>query len=163
MRPPFQMRTTPFQKRRGFLALGGLGLLFSAAYLGMSLQLPFGQVDQPGAGVFPILVCIILVIASLTTVWEGWKMDRAQRVDLPAGGAGKRLLGLTGLLLGYFLALPWLGQFISSTLFCVLLIRVLSDLGWPRIVAYSLAISIALYVVFVFLLKVPMPRGIWGS
>ena len=157
------MKTTPFQKRKGFLALGGLGLLFSAVYLGMSLQLPFGQLDQPGAGVFPIIVCIILILASLTTVWEGWKMDRAQRVELPAGVDRRRLLGLIGLLFGYFFALPWLGQFISSTLFCVLLMRVLSDLRWPRIVAYSLAISIALYVAFVFLLKVPMPRGILGS
>jgi hypothetical protein len=69
---------------------------------------------------------------------------------------------MIGLLAAYYFALPWLGQMVSSTLFCVLLMRVLSTISWPRIVAYSLAVSIALYLVFVHLLKVPMPRGVLG-
>ena len=102
---------------------------------------------------------ITLLAASLTTLWEGWRMDRDERVDAPAGADLRRLLALVGLLAGYVLALPWLGQIIGSTVFCALLMRVLSDLGWTRILVYSLIISVALYGVFVFLLKVPMPRG----
>ncbi|MFH0882820.1 MAG: tripartite tricarboxylate transporter TctB family protein, partial [bacterium] len=60
---------------------------------------------------------------------------------------------------GYILLLPWLGQLICSILFCILLLRVLSTLSWLRIVLYSLAISLTLYVAFIVLLKVPMPRG----
>ena len=117
--------------------------------------------DQPGAAIFPVVVGLILMFASLTTLWEGWRIDRNERVDLPAGADLRRLLSLIGLLLGYFLALPWLGQIICSMLFCALLMRNLSDLGWTRIVAYTLVISISLYALFVVLLKVPMPRGIW--
>ncbi len=156
------MKTTSLQKRNAYLVMGGIGLFFAAGYLAMSFQLPFGQMDKPGAGVFPVIVGIILMLASLTTMWEGLQLDKAEQVDLPAGADRKRLLSLIGLLFGYFLALPWMGQIISSTLFCILLIRVLSDLSWLRIVEYSLAMSIALYVVFVFLLKVPMPRGMLG-
>ena len=153
------MKKPSFQKRNGYLVMGGIGLFFAAGYLGMSFQLPFGKIDRPGAGLFPVIVGVMLMLASLTTMWEGWQLDKAEQVDLPAGAARKRLLSLISLLFGYFLALPWLGQIISSTLFCALLLRVLSHLRWPRIVAYSLAMSIALYVVFVSLLKVPMPRG----
>ena len=156
------MKTTAWQKRNAYLVMGGLGLFFAAGYLGMSFQLPFGRLDQPGAGVFPVIVGVMLLLASLTTMWEGWQLDKAEPIDLPAGADRKRLLSLIGLLFGYFLALPWLGQIISSTVFCILLMRVLSDLRWPRIVAYSLVMSIALYVVFVFLLKVPLPRGTLG-
>jgi len=60
---------------------------------------------------------------------------------------------------GYILALPWLWQLICSILFCALMMRLLSHLSWQRIVVYSLVLSIVLYVVFVSLLKVPMPRG----
>ena len=63
---------------------------------------------------------------------------------------------------GYFLTLPWLGQIISSTLFCLLLMRILSNLSWFRIAVNSLVMSLALYVVFVSILKVPMPRGMFG-
>jgi putative tricarboxylic transport membrane protein len=154
------MKTSSFQKRNGYFVLGGIGLFFSAGYLGMSFRLPFGQLDQPGAGVFPVIVGIMLMLASLTTMWERWRLDRAEQVEIPVSVARKRLLSLISLLFGYCLALPWLGQIISSILFCVLLVRMLSDLEWPRIVAYSLGISIALYVVFVSLLKVPLPRGV---
>ena len=155
------MKTAAFQKRKGYLVMGGCGLLAAAVYLGLSFQLPFGEMDQPGAAIFPALVGIILAVASFATLREGWWMDRAEEIDLPMGVDIRRLLILIGLLLGYFLALPWLGQIISSLLFCTLLMRVLSRLGWTRIVAYSLTISITLYAVFVVLLKVPMPRGIW--
>jgi hypothetical protein len=103
---------------------------------------------------------VVLILASLATIWEGWRLEKSVLAELPAGEDRKRVLSLLGLLLGYFIALPWLGQILSSTVFCILLVRVLSDLRWPRIVVYSLVMSIALYVVFVFLLKVPMPRGI---
>lgn len=153
------MKTTSLGKRNAYLVIGGSGLLLAAGYLGMSFQLPLGQLDQPGAAVFPIVVGATLIVASLTTLWEGWQMDRATQVEFPAGVDRKRLLGLLGLLLGYFLALPWVGQFIGSTLFCILLMRVLSDLGWTRIVAYSLVLAIALQVAFVIVLKVPLPRS----
>jgi putative tricarboxylic transport membrane protein len=154
------MKTSFVQKRKAYLAVGGIGLLLAAGYLGMAIQLPFGQLDQPGAGVFPIVIGALLMLASLATVGEGWRMERTEQVELPGGEDRKRLLSLIALLFGYFLALPWLGQIISSTLFCVLLVRLLSELTWWRVVAYSLLMSIAVYAVFVYLLKVPMPRGI---
>ena len=154
------MKTTSVQKRKVYLVMGGLGLFFAVGYLGLSFQFPFGQLDQPGAAVFPIMVGVILILASLATMWEGWQMDKTVLVELPAGEDRKRVLSLIGLLLGYFITLPWLGQITSSTLFLILLMRVLSELSWPRLVVYSLAMSLALYAVFIFLLKVPMPRGL---
>jgi putative tricarboxylic transport membrane protein len=151
--------TSSLQKRKGYLVIGGIGLFFAAGYLGLSFQLPFGQLEQPGAAVFPLIAGVLLLLGSLATMWEGWKMEKAEQVDFPAGADLKRLLSLIGLLLGYFLALPWLGQLIGSMLFCVLLMRVLSGLAWPRIVLYSAVMTGALYAVFIYLLKVPMPRG----
>ena len=154
------MKTTSFPKRNGYLALGGSGLAFSMIYLGASLQMPFGKMDMPGSALFPIFSGAMLTLASLATVWEGWQMDTAERVEFPTGANLKRLLLLLGSMFGYLLALPWLGQVTSSMLFCALLLRLLSELGWLRIAAYSLLISIVLYVVFVSLLKVNMPAGV---
>lgn len=149
------------QKRKGFLAVGAGGLMLSAAYLGMSVRLPFGELARPGAGIFPIIVGAILVFASLSTLWEGWRMPADEQVEFPAGRDRLRLLVLLAALFVYILALPWLGQIVASSLFLMLVMRVLSDVGWPRVIAYSLAISAALYIVFVHLLGVPMPRGIF--
>lgn len=148
------------QKRKGYLVIGGIGVVFAAAYLGMSLQLPLGQMQEPGAAVFPLIAGVLLLLGAVATLWEGWKMQGAEQVEFPAGADLKRLLCLVGLLLAYFIALPWLGQLIGSMLFCVLLMRVLSNLAWPRIVVYSAVMTAALYGVFIHLLKVPMPRGV---
>ncbi|MDB5840011.1 MAG: hypothetical protein JWQ23_1963 [Herminiimonas sp.] len=156
------MSAQSFSKRTGYLVMGALGLALSVAYLGMSFQLPFGKVDQPGAGLFPVVVGVMLLLASLATVWEGWKMDSAALVEVPVGTDRKRLLSLIALLFGYFLLMPWLGHFITSVLFCALLIRVLSDLSWPRSLVYGVIMSILVYAIFVYLLKVPMPRGELG-
>jgi putative tricarboxylic transport membrane protein len=156
------MKTVTFQKRTGYLVMGGGGLGGAAVYLGLAFRMPFGEMDQPGAAVFPVAVGVILALASLVTLREGWRLDRGAQSDLPAGADLRRLVSLIGLLLGYVVALPWLGQMVSSMVFCAALMRILSDLGWTRIVAYSLLISISLYAVFVRLLQVPMPRGIGG-
>ena len=154
------MSLTRLQKRKGYLAVGAGGLVLSAGYLAASMKLPFGELARPGASIFPIMVGIMLAFASLSTLWEGWRTPVAEQVELPAGQDRLRLLVLVGALFVYILALPWFGQIIASSLFLILLMRVLSDVGWPRVIAYALIISGTLYLVFVRLLNVPMPRGI---
>jgi putative tricarboxylic transport membrane protein len=153
------MNVRRLQKRRGYLVVGASGLVLSAGYLGMAVQLPFGELARPGASVFPIIVGVVLALASLSTVWEGWRTEIDEHVEFPAGRDRLRLLVLIGSLLVYILALPWIGQILASTLFLILLMRVLSGVGWPRVIAYSLIIAGTLYGVFVRLLNVPMPRG----
>ena len=154
------MAPTNLQKSRAYLGIGAAGVLIAAGYLGMSLDLPFGHLDQPGAGIFPVVAGVILLTAGLVTICEGLQLDAALRIELPHGTDLKRLVSLVALLLGYFIAMPLLGLLISSTIFCIFLMRVISDLSWPRIAIYSAVMCGALYAVFVFLLKVPMPRGV---
>jgi len=135
-------------------------MILALTYLGLSFQLNFGQLDRPGEGVFPVMVGIVLVLASLLTLWEGWQLDKGQMIDIPVGADRNRLLGLIVLLFCYFIALPLLGQIVASTLFCALLMRLLSNRSWPQILAYSLGMSILLYFSFVELLQVPLPKGI---
>ena len=64
------------------------------------------------------------------------------------------------ILIAFVIAIPLLGQLIASVIFCILLMRCLSDLGWVRIVASSLLVCGGLYVAFVMVLKVPLPGGL---
>lgn len=135
-------------------------MLLASAYLAMAFRLPFGQMDRPGAAIFPVIVGAIFALGSFAAVLEGWNMDRAERVDLPSDDGVKQIAGLLASLFAYFMLLPWLGQLLASFLFCMALMRMLSNVSWPRIISYSALLSAAVYVVFIELLKVPMPRGI---
>jgi putative tricarboxylic transport membrane protein len=156
------METTTFRKRNAYLAFGIGGAVFAVGYLGLSFELPFGRLDRPGAGVFPVFVGVVMLVASLATAWEGWTMERVAQVELPAGANRWRLLALIGLLFGYFFALPWLGQIICGVLFSLLLMRVLARVGWVKAAVYSVVLSLTLDLVFQKLLAVPLPHGILG-
>lgn len=147
-------------KASGYQAIGVVGVLVTAGYMAMALRLPLGSWDQPGAALFPLMVAVVFGCASLATMWEGWSMDRQERVEVPTGDGLTRILGLLGALLGYYLLLPWLGQLIAGFGFCVALMRLLSDRSWLRVLLPAMAVSAVVYLVFIHFLKVPMPRGI---
>lgn len=148
-------------KSHGYIGAGTFGVLLSAGYLHRTLELPMGEMDQPGAGVFPLLVAAIFFCASVSAIWEGWRHRKSSAsLDFPEGADRQRLLKLIGLLTLYFLAIPWLSFSLSSVVFCTLLIRLLSELSWTRCGLYALLMTGAVYVIFILLLKVPMPGGV---
>ncbi len=155
------MEARSIQKGKAYITIGIIGLVFSTVYLGLSVQLPFGRLDETGAAVFPVAVSILLIFSSLATLWEGWSLrNRADKIELPFGANRNRMLMLVAFVFGYVIALPWLGQLITCILFCMLMIRIMTKLSWLRIVMSSLAISILLQVIFIIILKVPMPQGV---
>ena len=149
-------------KRGAYLATGAIGVALAAGYLALARRLPMGEMDQPGAGVFPVIVGILVLLASLAVLWEGWRMPADATVEMPAGADAGRVACLLGLIVGYVVLLPWLGQLVGSFLFCLLLVRLLSGQGWVRAAIPAAAIAAAAYLVFVRLLQVQMPRGILG-
>jgi hypothetical protein len=151
------MTGSSISKRTAYLSTGGLGILLSAGYLALATQLPLGEMDAPGAGLFPVLVGAIMCFASLATVWEGWKTLRGDDIELPVGQYLTRLLKLIVLLALYFTAMPWIGYSLSSWAFAVLLMRLLSTLSWWRCGAYAALMTGVIYFCFIYLLKVPMP------
>jgi len=160
------MKTQPafssHSKRIGYFVTGAIGLLLSAAYLLLSRDYPFGSMDQPGARVWPTVVGLMMIVASLFVLWEAWWMQPTDQFELPAGAGAKRVALMIVLLVGYFAALEYVGQLISSAIFCVLFMRLASPLSWPRLIVASLALAGGLYLVFVVLLKIPLPKGIFG-
>lgn len=144
----------------GYSGAGIVGILLSSGYLHMTLDLPMGEIDQPGAGVFPLLVAGILFVASLSALWEGWRNRvGSPALDIPQGADRTRLLKLVTLLLIYFLAIPWAGFSLSSVFFSTALIRLISDLSWPRCAIYALLMTASIHIIFITILKVPMPAG----
>lgn len=154
--------TATHSKRIGYFVTGAIGLLLSVVYLVLSADYPFGTMDQPGARVWPTLIGLMMVIASLFVLWEAWRMAPTEVFELPAGAGARRVVIMIVLLLAYFGSMDYLGQFISSAIFCVLFMRLVSPLSWPRLIVASLGIAVGLQLIFVVLLKIPMPHGVFG-
>ncbi len=151
------------QKRKGRVVAGAVGILLSIGYTVQATQLPLGTRSEPGAAVFPLIVGVSFAIVSLLTILEAWRTEAVTgSIELPSGKDRRRPVLLLALFFSYAVALPFLGQLLASTLFVATLLRLLSDLSWPRIVLYTVAISSLTYWLFVMLLRVPMPGGFLG-
>ncbi len=156
------MQSVFWSRSKGYIVVGAIGICLSVLYLALSFQMPMGRVRQPGAGVFPVISGFLLLLGSVSALWEGMKQRKSEQVELPAGSDLLRLLVVLGGILGYLILLPVLGQLVSSTLFCVVLIRALSSLSIWRVVLYAVLMAGAAYLLFVRILMLPMPVGIFA-
>jgi putative tricarboxylic transport membrane protein len=156
------MQSVNWSRSKGYIVVGAIGICLSVLYLALSFQMPMGRVRQPGAGVFPVVSGFLLLLGSVSALWEGMKQRKSEKVELPAGSDLLRLLAVLGGVLGYLILLPVLGQLISSTLFCFVLIRALSSLSIWRVMLYAVLMAGAAYLLFVRILMLPMPGGIFA-
>ncbi len=155
------MQSIHWSRSKGYIVVGAIGICLSVLYLAVSFQMPMGRIRQPGAGVFPVISGFLLLLGSVSALWEGLKTRKSESVELPAGSDLRRLLVLVGGILGYLVLLPILGQLISSTIFCFVLIRALSSLSIGWVALYALLMAGAAYLLFVRFLMLPMPVGIF--
>ena len=156
------MQSIHWSRSKGYIVVGAIGICLSVLYLAVSFQMPMGRIRQPGAGVFPVISGFLLLLGSVSALWEGLKTRKSESVELPAGSDLRRLLVLVGGILGYLVLLPILGQLISSTIFCFVLIRALSSLSIGWVALYALLMAGAAYLLFVRFLMLPMPAGIFA-
>jgi len=149
-------------KRVGYFVTGTIGVLLSIVYLYLSDETPFGTLDQPGPRVWPTIVGFMVLLGSAFTLWEAWRMPRDHTFVLPSGAGAKRVILLIALMVGYFLLMEPMGQLFSSILFCALMMRLISPMTWTRIIIASVSICVVMYVLFVVVLQIPMPKGPLG-
>lgn len=144
------------------LLLEGLGIWMTIDSYRMGVK----TLSDPGAGLFPFLLGIVLCFLAfpicITSLKDLKKVEKAVAGEgkLSMHGAGlSKIVATMVLLTGYFALLDILGFFVTTFLF----LSGLFWIGYPRrwlLVLVSSAITVILsYLVFSILLKTPFPRG----
>lgn len=154
------MSVPTVSRRAGYCGAGSIGLLLAIGYFILTMELPFGSIEQPGPAVFPVVIAVVLAGASVLTIGEGLGFSPDNKIEMPPSADLRRVGVFVVLLFAFLVALPYLGLLVSATVFCMLLMRCLSSLGWARSFVYSLVMCCGVYFVFVRFLKVPLPRGL---
>lgn len=117
----------------------------------LGLQLTAGDV---GAEFFPRLLLALLVLLG-ALVGLGGKRRRASASEEEARAG--RSVAMAGLTLAYILALGRMGFLGATTLFLALAMGGLGQRRWGRVIAVAALGSVAVWLLFVWLLKVPLP------
>ncbi|MEQ4718604.1 tripartite tricarboxylate transporter TctB family protein [Nonomuraea sp. B19D2] len=129
------------------LAVGVAGAIGSVA-------LGLGQLTQPGPGLWPFAISVVIVVLSATLVVTGRGLQDTERFSKAS------LLTAAGVVTLVLLAvlLPLIGFEIPSLLLVFVWLRWLGKESWRSSIVVSVVTVAAFYLLFVVLLQVPLPR-----
>jgi len=123
-----------------------------------SLPLGIENLRNPGAGFIPFFSGILLGCLSLGIFMSSFR-EKGTRLRL--GKDWKNGAWVLGCLFFYFLVLEGLGFIITTFLFIILLQLSFRPRRWSGILLISVLTVVFSYLIFVFLLGVNMPKGIF--
>jgi hypothetical protein len=145
---------------------GSIVFIFGGITAILSLQMPLGTFRMAGPGLFPLCLGVFLMILSailIANVKFGKKSagEKPGEITQAPRSTRQMLLFLGGTVLAVA-GFDTLGFPLTSFLLMVLLLRSLGIKKWPFLIIMSLATAIASYIIFVQLLKIPLPKGLIG-
>ncbi|WP_049561475.1 tripartite tricarboxylate transporter TctB family protein [Nonomuraea sp. SBT364] len=136
------------------LAAALVALAVGVAGAAGSYALGLGELTQPGPGLWPFAISVVIVVLSVTLAVTGRSLEDAERFSrsslLTAGGL------VTLVLLAVLL--PLIGFEIPSLLLMFVWLRWLGKESWRSSIVVSVCTVAAFYLLFVVLLQIPLPR-----
>ncbi len=138
-----------------------LFLVFSAVMIVFARQYKPMMKNDLGSGFFPMVVgiamCVLSVLRLVLAIREKEGTVKKSGDDLMGGLATTILIG------GYCIAFNPVGFILSTVVYLFFQILILTPKekrSWPVTIAISLIAPVAFYVLFVYAINTPLPKGL---
>ena len=133
-----------------------IGVLLIVLASGYPTAADYGT-GVPGPGLWPIVISAFMLAMAALLVIKSLKMPAEKNVDIPMWNEGTKRVYITmGILFGYVAVLEFLGFIIATTIMeAVFLHWFAKKKPWITAVM-ALVITLVIYVVFQFVLNVPV-------
>ena len=142
------------------------GLLFILFGLAVALYsvsaLSVGSIKQPGPGLFPLVCGIGIVIMCMIWLFRG-RMSQFCSEPLWTEGEWRRPAIAVVVLIVYTAMWDYLGYALSTLIFLVAWQAAIVRANWHRTALIAVIGTVAMYVLFVYLLGVSLPSGLIGE
>ena len=129
------------------LAVGVTGAVLAYGY-------GLGTLRRPGAGLWPFVISVAIVVLSVVLLVIGRKLqdsERFTRVSLLVLVGGVSFLAFAALL-------PTIGFEVPSLLLCVVWLKFLGGESWRSTILVSVGTVTAFYFLFLYGLRIPLPH-----
>jgi putative tricarboxylic transport membrane protein len=113
-----------------------------------------------GDHALPGMIGLLLVLFGFSLYFERAEEDR--KVQFPSGRTRVTLLLTILLIFLYCYLIPWLGYTVSTLAVAIGLVKMIGQYRWLFSILFGIIITAVLYVVFIVLLKTPVPSGIFN-
>ena len=138
----------------GICAAIGIFLIVLAA--GYPTAADYGT-GVPGPGLWPIVISAFMLALAALLVMKTIKMPAEKNVDVPMWNEGTKRVYITmGILFAYTLVLKFLGFIIATTIMEAIFIHWFAKKKPWVTAVIALVVTLVIYVVFQYLLNVPV-------
>lgn len=131
------------------LVLAAIGIA-CAAY---AATLPLGTLGSPGAGVWPLILGIVLAVAAIVLFF----FERDASDYEPLTKRSWIVVAAFGVMAGFAALFSVIGLTIPSLLLCILWMKFLANESWATSIGLGVLFTAVFVLVFGILLRVPMP------
>lgn len=121
-------------------------------------KMHMGGFSNPGPGLFPLLLGVILLISSLISLFI---TNLGKVPGISEATSPRNVIYVIGILLAFRFSLPVFGYSLTTFLIFVLLIKIVAGQKWFKTFVYSTIFTTGSYLVFVKGLAIPFPKGIF--
>jgi putative tricarboxylic transport membrane protein len=140
--------------------------IFGTITVLLSLQMPIGSLRAAGSGLFPLGLGILLMLLSSGFIIKVlWGAEVPKKEDICAPDESVALLQVIAYLaIIVATTLLWgiLGYALVSFLLMLSLLRILGFRRWSLNITVSILTAAGSYALFVYGLKIPLPKGFLG-
>lgn len=182
---PTQSSAAKTSRTGAWTGLAAVAFAIGYGFVGASYGV--GSARAPGAGLFPVLVALLVGGAGAFMVVSGLLPSRKaagesahshdpQHADEPVDDAqddeaedGRRIRDprvrvatVLGILIAYVIAVTWIGHLITTIVVATIAVLLLGTRPWWQAAAFSVAIALATQLLFGSLLGLPLPLGLYG-
>jgi putative tricarboxylic transport membrane protein len=141
-------------------------LLFSAVMSREAFRLPMGEMRDPGAGFFPLLIALVTGLLALIALIQSLRAKKEKDEALATRSAERfrwwNLVVIIVALIAYTLTLTTLGFMINTFLFMLVLLKVIDPQGWTKAILAAVITAVTSDLFFNVLLQAQIPSGILG-
>ena len=139
--------------------VSGMALLvFALAVAWEAAKLPFGSINAPDAGFFPLSLAVALALLSGLILLGTW-LPETTALAMPSWRGASRVTVAVATMAAYVAVIEWLGYLLATALVMLSLLRGVERLRWRTSVVVSVVSVVGSYVLF-RRLGVPLPPGI---
>lgn len=153
--------------------MGRRDLVSSLVFIGLAaifmigaLRYGFGRFSRPGPGLMPFFASLMVIVLSgfiffISLLKRKIKDAEREKFLPPREVTIRQIIGVLALF-GYGIALESLGLTLTTALFMIIMLRFVGlKKNWVMILGTSFLITLISYLLFVTLLKSPLPKGIF--
>ncbi len=138
---------------------GGAFVIAGALVYAASGDLPYGTLASPGAGMMPTLIIGLMVAFGLALALRGGTSPPLAEIDYSDLGHALRVIVAAAVATALYIPL---GFIITMSLMLFGLTFAIERRPLLRALTFSVGVALSAYLLFDWLLKSPLPRGIIG-